>query len=368
MININSAILNSMSVHFVGNKSTMDKIILSKNGIEIDDETSALLTNYFLHKFENVFDQFKFHHSTSLQYNEMYNYVNQIFNNEGDCHEISVNIANQLYESSVHPKIKPGELFVCRFSNCELDGKYLDAIGIFKTENKASFFEVKNVKQSFDIQYKEGIDVNKFDKGCLIFNKNEDNGYDIRIMRGGNLKVTSVSDVNKDDTELLELAVKKRDELLKQVEENGEFDKHQKKLDHNNNPLPKCVACIVARGNPGYQITYEKAGKLIRKSFTDKSKTMDDKLDSAKKYLEELQNDFQGNVNAKEAEKQNDRLDHNKNPLPDRIFKFHQRGIDGYRCIIKKDGKDVKYVCCGKTTSLDDKLASCVKWLEENNL
>jgi seryl-tRNA synthetase len=187
-------------------------------------------------------------------------------------------------------------------------------------------------------------------------------------MRGGNLKVTSVSDVNKDDTKLLELAVKKRDELLKQVEENGEFDKHQKKLDHNNNPLPKCVACIVARGNPGYQITYEKAGKLIRKSFTDKSKTMDDKLDSAKKYLEELQNDFQGNVNAKEAEKQNDRLDHNKNPLPDRIFKFHQRGIDGYRCIIKKDGKDVKYVCCGKTTSLDDKLASCVKWLEENNL
>ena len=198
--------------------------------------------------------------------------------------------------------------------------------------------------------------------------KNEDNGYDIRIMRGGKLKVTSVSDVNKDDTELLELAIKKRDELLKQVEENGEFDKHQKKLDHNGNPLPKCVACIVARGNPGYQITYEKAGKIIRKSFTDKSKTMDNKLDSAKKYLEELQNDFQGNINAKEVEKQNDRLDHNNNPLPDRIFKFHQRGVDGYRCIIKKDGKDVKYVCCGKTTSLDDKLASCKKWLEENNL
>jgi hypothetical protein len=186
MININSAILNSMSVHFVGNKSTMDKIILSKNGIEIDDETSALLTNYFLHKFENVFDQFKFHHSTSLQYNEMYNYVNQIFNNEGDCHEISVNIANQLYESSVHPKIKPGELFVCRFSNCELNGKYLDAIGIFKTENKASFFEVKNVKQSFDIQYKEGIDVNKFDKGCLIFNKNKDDGYEVLILDNQN--------------------------------------------------------------------------------------------------------------------------------------------------------------------------------------
>ena len=196
--------------------------------------------------------------------------------------------------------------------------------------------------------------------------KNEDNGYDIRIMRGGKLKVTSVSDVKKSDDELLELAIQKRDELLKQVEEKGDFDKHQKKLDHNNNPLPKNVACIVARGNPGYQITYERAGKIIRKSFTDKSKTMDEKLDSAKKYLEELQNDFQGNVNAKEVEKQNDRLDHNNNPLPDRIFKFHQRGNDGYRCIIKKDGKDVKYVCCGKMATLDDKLASCKKWLEEN--
>jgi len=198
--------------------------------------------------------------------------------------------------------------------------------------------------------------------------KNDDNGYDIRIMRGGNFKITSVTDVEKPDSELLELAIKKRDELLKHVEEKGEFDKHQKKLDHNNNPLPKCIACIVARGNPGYQITYEKAGKIIRKSFTDKTKSMDDKLESAKKYLEELQNDFQGNIDAKEVEKQNDRLDHNKNPLPDRIFKYHQRGVDGYRCIIKKDGKDVKYVCCGKTTSLDDKLASCKKWLEENNL
>ena len=196
--------------------------------------------------------------------------------------------------------------------------------------------------------------------------KNDDNGYDIRIMRGGKLKVTSVSDVEKSDIELLDLAIKKRDELLKQVEENGKFDKHQKKLDHNNNPLPKCIACIVARGNPGYQVTYEKAGKIIRKSFTDKTKSMDDKLESAKKYLEELQNDFQGNVDAKEVEKQNDRLDHNKNPLPDRIFKYHQRGVEGSRCIIKKDGKDVKYVCCGKTTSLDDKLASCKKWLEEN--
>jgi hypothetical protein len=198
--------------------------------------------------------------------------------------------------------------------------------------------------------------------------KNPDGGYDIRIMRDGKLKVTSVTSVEKDDTELLELAVKKRDELFKQVEDNGDFDKHQKKLDHNKNPLPKCVACIVARGNPGYQITYEKAGKMIRKSFTDKSKTLDEKLDSAKKYLTELQNDFQGNIDSKEVEKQNDRIDHNKQPLPDRIFKYHQRGVDGYRCIIKKDGKDVKFACCGKTDSLDNKLAKCKQWLEENKL
>jgi len=198
--------------------------------------------------------------------------------------------------------------------------------------------------------------------------KNPDGGYDIRIMRNGNLKVTSVTDVNKDDTELLDLAIKRRDDLFKQLEDNGNFDKQLKKLDHNNEPLPKCISCTVARGNPGYQITYEKAGKIIRKSFTDKTITMDEKLDLAKKLLTELQTDFQGNVDTKEAEKQNDRIDHNKQVLPDRIFKYHQRGVDGYRCIIKKDGKDVKYACCGKTESLDDKLAKCKKWLEENNL
>ncbi|MEN9522906.1 MAG: hypothetical protein RL065_1283 [Bacteroidota bacterium] len=186
MINIDAAVLKKMSVHFVGNKSTMDKIILSKNSLEIDDETSALLTNYFLHKFVNVFEQYRFHHSSSLKFNEMYNYVHQILNNENNLHSISIDIANQLYESSVHPKIKAGELYVCNFSNCELDGKYVDAVGIFKTENKAAFFEVNNSKQTFDIQYKEGIDINKFDKGCLIFNKNENDGYEVLILDNQN--------------------------------------------------------------------------------------------------------------------------------------------------------------------------------------
>jgi hypothetical protein len=196
--------------------------------------------------------------------------------------------------------------------------------------------------------------------------KNDDNGYDIRIMRDGKYKITSVTNINKSDEELLELAIKKRDELLKQIEEKGDFDRHQKKLDHNNNPLPKSIICMVARGTPGYQVAYEKAGKLIRKSFTDKSKTMDDKLDSAKKYLEELQNDFNDGYEKRTTHKKNDRNDHNNNPLPDEIFKYHQRGIDGYRCLIKKNDTQLKFICCGKTASMDDKLASCKKWLEEN--
>jgi uncharacterized membrane protein len=42
------------------------------------------------------------------------------------------------------------------------------------------------VKSKFSIKHKEGIDANKFDKGCLVFNTNKKGGYDVVIIDNQN--------------------------------------------------------------------------------------------------------------------------------------------------------------------------------------
>ena len=40
------------------------------------------------------------------------------------------------------PNIKGGDLFVVYFKDCQLNGETLDAIGLFKSENKSQFLKV----------------------------------------------------------------------------------------------------------------------------------------------------------------------------------------------------------------------------------
>ncbi|MEY4876248.1 MAG: hypothetical protein RL708_1397 [Bacteroidota bacterium] len=185
-MNFSNALLNAMSIHYVGNRTEADDIFISKQSLSLNEELSSLLTDYFLHRFVHVYDQFKFAHATSLQYNETYNYCNNILDDATMLHPISISIAKHLHNNSSHPKIKSGELHVCHFSNCEVDGKLVDAVGIFKTENKSSFFEVNQQQQDFEITYKQGIDLSKFDKGCLVLNTNKEAGFDVLIIDNQN--------------------------------------------------------------------------------------------------------------------------------------------------------------------------------------
>lgn len=185
-MNFSNAILKEISVHYIGNRSFQQNIFLSKNNLKLDELVSNKLTNYFLGRFQNIYDEYQFSHPSSLKYNEVYNFISDVFSDVITLHESSLNIAKHLYENSVHPKIKQGELYVCLFQNCEFENKQVDAIGIFKTENKHGFFEVDRNDKNFSILYKEGIDINKFEKGCLIFNTNSKNGFEVLILDNQN--------------------------------------------------------------------------------------------------------------------------------------------------------------------------------------
>lgn len=119
-----------------------------------------------------------------------------------------------------------------------------------------------------------------------------DAGYDIRIMRNGKLKITSVEGKDLSDDEKLNLAIKKRDEILQNMENNVDDSLH-KKLDHNGNELPKGMVLCKSKGNDAYRVIIRKKingrDRRIERTFGDSKISLDEKLDLAKKELLYLQ-------------------------------------------------------------------------------
>lgn len=179
------AIISNFYVHKVGNKAADEQYFIAKKGVDLDDDLKISLSHYFLSSFK--FDElYSFYHAIEVPLNEVYTCVSKIFDNSAELYEQSVNLAKYLYDQSMHPKIKGGEFYVVYFKNCLLDGEVLDAVGLFKSENKDTFIEIDQVMDGFEMESKQGININKLDKGCLIFNREKDEGYILSIIDNTN--------------------------------------------------------------------------------------------------------------------------------------------------------------------------------------
>lgn len=177
--------ISSLSVHRVGNKAAVEGVELSERPVEIDDALAEILKGYFLMAFKDD-EKYHFYHPTDLGLNAVYSYVKSIFTDISCFHEQSRNIAKFLYEQSEHPNIKRGDFYVIYFKDCILDGVTMDAIGLFKSENKDTFIQINSVSGGFSIESQTGMSINKLDKGCLIFNEQEENGYVVCVVDNSN--------------------------------------------------------------------------------------------------------------------------------------------------------------------------------------
>ncbi len=180
-MDLSNATLKHVSLHLVGNKGNGEEFISSRKPIQMSENDAYILKDSFLGKFTDEKDKYSFHHPSSLDYNEVYNYCLEALAEEKTFHKNSVNIAKHLYESSTHPKIKAGELYVCHFEQCRVNDAYVEAIGLFKTETKSNFLDVDVQKNDLSLVMREGVDVGKFDKACIIFPTNAENGFDVLI-------------------------------------------------------------------------------------------------------------------------------------------------------------------------------------------
>lgn len=112
--------------------------------------------------------------------------ASKIFSHPETLLEQSVNLAKHLYEQSTHPKTKGGEFYTVYFKDCIIDGKTVDAVGLFKSENKDTFLKVFPKGEGFEIESEKGININKLDKGYLIFNTERENGYIVAVVDNTN--------------------------------------------------------------------------------------------------------------------------------------------------------------------------------------
>ncbi len=183
MLDFTGTRISALSVHHVGNPSNDEELILSEELLDTTDvRLQELLKTYFLTPFqESAFHHFTFSND-DFKLNPIYQYVAKVFEDLTALQEVSVDMAKLLFELSTHPKIKSGDLFLAHFANVVIDEQKTEAVGIFKAENRQSFIKVNSRGNDFKLSYDDGINIEKLDKGCLILNQQQEDGYKVCVV------------------------------------------------------------------------------------------------------------------------------------------------------------------------------------------
>lgn len=169
-------------IHYSGNKANSEGVKFSDIEtplIDVEDEFRKIINNTF-----SFNEMYCFDFVSKLELNPVYSFISEVFDDTNNFISQSQNMARYLYDQSTHSKIKGGELYIILFKDCNFDNKIVDAIGLFKTENKNTFLQVQPTENGYKIKSEKGI--NKLDKGCIVFNEEKDEGYFVAIVDNTN--------------------------------------------------------------------------------------------------------------------------------------------------------------------------------------
>jgi hypothetical protein len=227
MIIYNDSSIKNVVVHKVGNNKEAN--VLSSKELEYDIENyHSLLKNFLLKGFTTQIETFRFTHPVDIQLNPVLKCCTDIFQSKNFI-KASSDIVKYLVESSRHPNIKAGEIFIASLDEVLLDDTFYEAITIIKTENRESYFDDYSKGKTFEIEIKSGISSNKFDKGCLVLNSSAEEGFILLIVDNNTketeywktvfLNVASRNDNNSATNNYLLLA---KDFVTKQLNEDFE--------------------------------------------------------------------------------------------------------------------------------------------------
>lgn len=187
MLNTARTQITELVVHYVGNKNNTQDLIMADRPYEFkDDFTRETLFKYMTESFkEDIYYRFNVKKDDTFAYDVKHVIEKAFANPTKNFFEITRRLANHLYDQTVHPKIKGGEVYFTYFKDVIIDGELCDAIGIFKSEKRETFITVDhNEKDINDINIDTnfGISIKKLDKGVIIFNTEKETGYKAMII------------------------------------------------------------------------------------------------------------------------------------------------------------------------------------------
>ncbi len=176
MIKRTKSSISKAILHKVGNKFNSTKNAFSEQELDFDEVSYDLMLGYLLRPFGSLVESYRFNHHSNINLNEINTYATQLFVDESSFIEISKHIVTHLFEQSNSAQIKTGDGLVCLFNDIQYEELFVNAIGIFKIENKAEFFQTYLENNSYDLITQKGIPTKKVDKGCLILNTSDTEG------------------------------------------------------------------------------------------------------------------------------------------------------------------------------------------------
>ena len=225
MIKRTNAAIFKCIIHKVGNKFNSTKNAFSEKEVVFDEASYELMLPFLLRPFGNVVQSYRFNHHSNIDLNEINTYANLIFADDNQFLDTSKHIVTHLFEQSNSAQIKIGDVLVVYFNGIQYEEMTVDAVGIFKIENKTNFFQTYLENNSYDVLVQTGISSKKLDKGCLILNTSDregniilsvdNNNYDTQYWINKFLNIKYADDLNSHTQNYIELCKEFSTEIIK---------------------------------------------------------------------------------------------------------------------------------------------------------
>ena len=162
------------TIQVVGNKTRGEG--LSAASVLADVSGSSEFLAKLVEKSFTMDDVKQFSYIESVEMNPVYQFVSKMFDDEEAFLKQSVNIATFLYDQSIHPNIRSGELYVLLL-DCVYKKETVEAVAILKSEKKDPFLATDNDGRETSVKTIYGTGLKGLDKGCLVLNIERENGY-----------------------------------------------------------------------------------------------------------------------------------------------------------------------------------------------
>lgn len=177
MLDTKNAYIEYLSLQKVGHKIREEKSIFATETTIVDERKEDDLIPFLLSPFKKTLEVKQFSHYTDkLEFNKMNELIKSIFTEDVDFIDFSNYVLQNLFDCSLHPQIKSGEVFIVQFNNMVFDGIPCKAIGIYKLENKSKFIRFDE-RNTIDYDVLKGYKLDKIDKACLILDVYRNEGF-----------------------------------------------------------------------------------------------------------------------------------------------------------------------------------------------